>query len=754
MALFSFGGFEVGSSAELYSVSGTVAFVTSGQRTGGYAARVNVTGVNLGSFVLPMPAANGKYSQFASGVSAVRLGFGFAATLPAGAGEPIAYIYDTTGAIKAHLRVTSAGEIVLYNNVGTLVATTSGAGLGAAYKYVEVTVGTGSPSSYDVRVNGTSLISGTGYFGTNGFGNAALGRIVAIAWQNCDFYYDDYYLDTAAFIATASALPEVRFAVPNAAGASAGWTNGTGTTYAEVDEVPPGSDGTDSTTTISASAVEDNTYSTFLCQSSATIGLTGTIQGVSGFVRCWTASISGSSLVAVRIRNSGADADSTPMELTVAAQNLQKVQLTNPNGGGAWTTGGFDLTEIGMTAGTIAQIQYFTAAYIWALTLVTTSVSVNINAPTATTSAADALAPKLSTQVTALLAVTSDASAPAPTVSIRVHVNVAATVATTSAADALAPKLSVSIGAAISSATADALAPKLSVSIGSEVATAGADVLAPKLSTSITAAVASAAGVANAPGLSVSVVAPVSLADATVPPPGIEAETIASISAALATAAADAPAPVIQTTAGSDSVNIQATVASAFADATAPAIIGVRNPSIVSVVADATAAIPVPTIRRSVVVLAVLGASTADAIAPSVVAVRIVAVASVVSPALAAALTPKLSTSIVAATAGATAGAVVPQISVQANAMVAAAVATATALAFEPQLLQPRDADILAQAAVALAVAMVPRVYVSGRLPRPRLSEPVATPTGRRNSSPVFAPAPMLRQSQPGMYDA
>lgn len=363
MALLRVTGFESGSTAEAFSSGGTISFATTGQRTGAYALRVNPTTTALGYFTV------------SSGISAATIIVGFAfkpVTLPASGAEQFIRMRAST-VDKAELRISSAGIVTLYNST-VLIATGTTTLTAGTYYYIELKIGSGATAVYELRIDGTTEFSGTYSNSANNTDVYFIGKSVNRSSQSVDFYYDDMYFDDAAFQATTTAFPEVRILLPNAAGGSAGWSAGTSPhTFAAVDEVPPESDGTDASY-IEATATDDNLYTTFRCESTTAKSVTGTVLAVEGFVWAKTGSTSGTSTVAIRMRNGATNVDMPGLELTVAYQGLHNLQVLDPNTAAAWTLGGVDTCEIGMTAATIAQSQRFTAAYLFVLTLVSDGV--------------------------------------------------------------------------------------------------------------------------------------------------------------------------------------------------------------------------------------------------------------------------------------------------------------------------------------------------------------------------------------------
>lgn len=358
MAIRNFGGFEAGDTTECRATSGTFSVQATHKRTGGYGLQVNPTTTAVGHVELSEPSTSAAGYNGGLAANTLWIGFNFRAiTLPAANEEEIATILDGVGAAW-NLRITSGGVLKLYKD--TTLAGTGTAVLSAGATYYWITMGLTNASVQTVNVGGALDISGT-TSGTSNYSLVFLGKRTNRNGQTVDFVYDDYIFDDAS----APTRGECRMAVPIGAGAASGWTNGTGTTFAEVDEVPAGSDGTTDTSYIQASATQDNLDHTFDMQSSATIGLSGTVRAVISQVLAKTGSISGTSAVALRTIVSGTAVEmpAAGIELTTSYQTLVDLFIVDPSDSGAWTTAKFDTVEVGMAANTIAQTQRFTTAY-------------------------------------------------------------------------------------------------------------------------------------------------------------------------------------------------------------------------------------------------------------------------------------------------------------------------------------------------------------------------------------------------------
>ena len=365
MALLRVCGFEAGASSEFQTLGGTASVGTGTVRTGTYSLRCNPTTTATGYINIGKPAsASGILGNF--GDVTLYTGFAFrAATLPAANSEPIYTNYGSIADLKAELRINSAGNLLHYNKDSTLIATGSTALVTGTWYYIEFMATNSATGAYETKINGVSEFSGTANHGTGDTVFTAHGKGSNRNGQTVDFYYDDIYVSNTGFVGSQYHIPEVRILLPNGAGASAGWTAGTGNTFAEVDDAPPTPD--DDTTYIGADATMDNLYSTFAVEDTATKSVTGDVDALAAYVRARSLSRTGTNSTSVRIRNSGSNSDSTLFEMDTTYVGYHHLATVDPATSAAWTLGGIDTVEVGMVASALAQSQRFTLAYIFVL---------------------------------------------------------------------------------------------------------------------------------------------------------------------------------------------------------------------------------------------------------------------------------------------------------------------------------------------------------------------------------------------------
>ena len=369
MAILNFTGFETGSSTYPdYGASGLLgtasSYSTSGPRTGSYAMRVNRSSTQEGYIDFNQLSANGLFAAL-TGYANIYVGAAYRFVSFPAIEEVIMHVQGS-GVNKSRITINSSGQVSIRDVAHTLIVTGNTRIPLGTYVYIEVRVGTGVTGNYEIKINEVIEVSGTANFGVNNTDSVLVGTHEDMNGGGFEYFVDDAYLSDSDFLSSGSYVPAVSLLVPNAAGDSAGWTNGTGSTFAEVDEIPPESDGADASY-IQASAAQDNTYSAFNVQAPFSMGISNGIHSVKGMVVCRTTSTSGNSTVSLRMRLSATNSDTTGKELILGYDVLQKLHNTSFVSALAWTITDLESLQIGMSAAAIGQVQRFTAAYIMVL---------------------------------------------------------------------------------------------------------------------------------------------------------------------------------------------------------------------------------------------------------------------------------------------------------------------------------------------------------------------------------------------------
>jgi hypothetical protein len=217
----------------------------------------------------------------------------------------------------------------------------------------------------ELKVNGTQVNRTTGLTITTtkvGVGDAAAFQQFEVQLTGSgtppDIYYDDLWLDDAAFADNDGGVTIMR---PNGAGNYTAWTGA----YTAVDELPH--DGTATEITCSSTAA-------FTCamESAATAAVGGTIKAVQAVL--YVRQTAGAPQLKTRIRSGTTDSDTTAgwglyhtPPSTYTQPSCHKLRETDPNTSAAWTTGGLDAMEVGVsqTVASTSAAASAMAAEIW-----------------------------------------------------------------------------------------------------------------------------------------------------------------------------------------------------------------------------------------------------------------------------------------------------------------------------------------------------------------------------------------------------
>lgn len=347
-------GWEAGDATEVQGSAGTFSVQGTTKRTGQYALRCNPASSASGYNVIGGYAATGVMAVLGRTAQTFYTFHVRFEDIPSGTTE-FAGVFTNSNSPVARLRITSAGVVTLVGattsaTVATLVADT----------WYRVDIRVTSNGTCGAAVDGGTEQTCTG----NNLNQDRLvvGRTVTSEAFALDAYYDDVLISDSGF----PGAGEIRRLDPDGDGTYTGWTGGSGTTFAVVDDDVPGHDS--DSTYIQVPATGDNTARTFSLESSSSGGVAGTIVAVRAYAVVRTESNSGASTVGVRVRNGSTDVDTSgAVEWTSSYVNNGLILDTDPNGGGAWTSGGLDTLEIGVFAGTLAQAQRCTklAAMVW-----------------------------------------------------------------------------------------------------------------------------------------------------------------------------------------------------------------------------------------------------------------------------------------------------------------------------------------------------------------------------------------------------
>ena len=351
MATIFFSGFEAGNSEEVDLVSGTASIQTSNVRTGVYSLKCNPTTTGTGFCTLASTTGAGA-SSAANVVTAFCRFYFYYVTKPASSSEEI-FRARNVASLKGSVRIDSTGVLSFYDSTNTIVTTGSTVLSANTWYLIEVKVGTGASAAWEVKINGTSEISGTSNLLASNNTRWNFGKSVNSNGQSVEFYYDDLLVSDSAY----PGAGECRIAVPNAIGTYQTATVGAGAGhYQAVSEVP-----------------EDGDTSYLVSDGVATDAETETIQnhtasGANGTVNCVRSYIitkrdggtNGS--IKIRFRSNTTNSDGTAFATGASYSQNSLFYDTDPATSIAWTLSGLDTLQVGIVENS-ANKSRITAAY-------------------------------------------------------------------------------------------------------------------------------------------------------------------------------------------------------------------------------------------------------------------------------------------------------------------------------------------------------------------------------------------------------
>lgn len=373
-ATVNFGGGEMssGSLGDWRASGGTVSFTETGTKeSGGFSMRTNPTTTAVGWFRLGSWSATGAAGDFSVTTAYVCAAYN-AGTLPASLNEEIFESLNGGSARKMSSRITSAGQIIVYDK-DTLPLATSSTSLSTGTWYrLCWKVPNGTSAGWEMRISSGDTVletmSGTGNFLANNAVNVSFGKIINQNGNTVNYYWDNAVVDDTAYPAGTSI---VLLQKPNANGGTQQWLMGTNSSdFNEVDEIPSDSD----TTYVKSTGVILD-LACFNVQDAATVGITGTISSVkaSSIIR---EDAAGTSSYILRLRSGASDSDTTGSDPGTSYTNRQKVVNTDPATSVAWTLSGVDGVQVcGLDNGTLAPLRMTMADVNVLFTPATASVS-------------------------------------------------------------------------------------------------------------------------------------------------------------------------------------------------------------------------------------------------------------------------------------------------------------------------------------------------------------------------------------------
>jgi hypothetical protein len=342
LAILVYDGAESGDMTAALATSGTMSVQSSVVHSGDYAYRVNPTAA--GAYISFNSIANTGLKAAIAGNCYATFWLYFTA-LPTSGVAKIHFTSSVNVTVGRYMSVDSSGQVQL-NAAGTVHATlTTG-----QWYLVEFSV---TSTTTSVSVDGAAALT----FGAGGAPDRLLFGDTASA--TFDMIFDDVVLSNSGHVTT----PHITRLLPTGAGTYSGWTNGTGSTYAEVDEVPH-----DSNTTYIQNTSGTNVEHTFAMQSRATAGAAGAVAAVMAYVVMAEAS-STSTSGRVMMRSGSTDAQGLNTDIgTTAFVPMRLVREVDPATSSAWTGAAVDAVEIGVDKDSDNSAIRCTAVYAMVLT--------------------------------------------------------------------------------------------------------------------------------------------------------------------------------------------------------------------------------------------------------------------------------------------------------------------------------------------------------------------------------------------------
>lgn len=298
--------------------------------------------------------STGKAILLTASVAMIKAGFTSSATFTAGiamyhrnSGPQNAQIFRFIegGSTQGELRETSSGELTYRRGTGTVVSTSSGAGLvQGAYQYIEVEVFLhASTGTVKMWVDGVEVANDTG-LNTLQTSTAVIDRVDLIGNSTIDQAYDDLYLlDDSGSDNTSQLGPcFVETIVPDADGVTNNFTRvgGGSNNYEAVDDIAPPDD--DTTYNHSATATDVEMYG--MAALTSAIGTVFAVEA-SALVR---KEDPGFREIQVRARNNVTDVDSPSKGFSVEYRYIGHIFENDPDGGGNWTETDVNSAQFGI----------------------------------------------------------------------------------------------------------------------------------------------------------------------------------------------------------------------------------------------------------------------------------------------------------------------------------------------------------------------------------------------------------------------
>jgi len=355
LAILNFCGFESGDSSELNATTGTFSIQNSTVRSGEYALRCNPDTTAVGRVTIVGLTAAGQQQAYSQATVYCRFYFRYA-TKPAANDEEIFTFFTGAGAMKLALRLDSAGKLVVYDRSNTKIATGATVLSANTWYRIEITSASSATAAYELRIDGSTELSGTLDTIATNHGQIRLGKNSDRNGQSVDLFYDDVLIDSAAFPGAGS----VHRMDANTDGTYTAWTSSNGVLtpniYTELLPVPHDSDLGYITTSSSGAAF------TAQLESATEAGISGVVKAVKSvaIVR----DEGGVSSISIRLRSGSTDDDTTANDPGASYTARQKLYETDPATSAVWNTSALDSLQVGVVSAAAVALRCTSA---WAM---------------------------------------------------------------------------------------------------------------------------------------------------------------------------------------------------------------------------------------------------------------------------------------------------------------------------------------------------------------------------------------------------
>jgi len=230
-----------------------------------------------------------------------------------------------------------AGGLRFYGNNTLLAESAQNVCPLRSWYYLEMKVVFGNPGSFEVRINGRTVLSGSGRT-TSTANNYA--NWVGLRGGSAD-YFDDLYICDNTGSVNNDFLGDIKVVTvyPNGDGTNTAWTPSSGTTHYVLVNEAPANDDTNYLYTSTVNATETLNVTD--------ISLAGVILGVAVFA-CVRKDDAGTREASVICRSGGTEYEGTQVPIGNSYSYLKQIWQTDPATGDLWTVSGFNAAEFGV----------------------------------------------------------------------------------------------------------------------------------------------------------------------------------------------------------------------------------------------------------------------------------------------------------------------------------------------------------------------------------------------------------------------